>query len=80
MPDPETGWDEHWVGFDGDIPPRWMKNGFFSPTSPILQPVHGELLLTLFTRIVEAMKTNQPALQQVMAGTVCEMMGLLYSA
>jgi AraC-like DNA-binding protein len=79
-PDRKTGWDEHWVGFDGDIPRRWMKHGFFSPGNPILKPGHEELLLTLFTRIVGAIKTNQPALQQVMAGTVCEMMGLLYSA
>lgn len=79
-PDPKTGWAEHWVGFDGDIPRRWMENGFFSSKNPVLKPVHEELLLTLFTRIIEAIKTNQPAVQQVMAGTVGEIMGLLYSA
>lgn len=78
-PDRQVGWEEHWVGFSGDMARRWIKHGFFSPQSPILRPTHEDLLLTLFTRMVEAIKTNQPALQQVLAGIVTQIMGLLYS-
>jgi AraC-like ligand binding domain len=28
-PDEKTGWDEHWVGFDGDVARRWVRNNFF---------------------------------------------------
>jgi hypothetical protein len=28
-PDVKTGWDEHWVGFYGDLARRWVKNNFF---------------------------------------------------
>ena len=79
-PDPKTGWDEHWVGFDGEVARRWTRQRFFSAQNPILKPVHEDMLLTLFTRILEAIKTNQPALQQVLAGVVSDIMGLLYSA
>jgi AraC-like DNA-binding protein len=79
-PDPQSGWDEHWIGFDGDLPRRWIKNGFFSPHHPILQPGHESLLLPLFTQALEASQTNQAALQQILAGFVTQIMGLLYSA
>jgi AraC-like DNA-binding protein len=80
MPDPDTGWEEHWVGFEGDMPRRWARHHFFSPHDPIIEPTQEELVLTLFTRLIDAVKTNQPALQQVMAGIVGQLLGLLYSA
>ena len=29
-PDPETGWHEHWIGFDGEIARRWLQHRFIS--------------------------------------------------
>jgi AraC-like DNA-binding protein len=75
----ETGWHEHWVGFDGDVARRWVKHKFFSPHSPVFTPGHEEKWLTLFTELVTVIKLNQPALQQVMAGLTAQMLGLLYS-
>jgi transcriptional regulator GlxA family with amidase domain len=37
-------------------------------------------LLTSFTGLFEAIKANLPALQQIMAGTASQILGLLYSA
>jgi hypothetical protein len=34
----KTGWDEHWVGFDGDVARRWVKNKLFSPHMPVFKP------------------------------------------
>ena len=68
------------VGFDGEVARRWTRQGFFSAQNPILKLVHEDLLWTSFTRILDAIKTNQPALQQVLAGVVGEIMGLLYGA
>ncbi len=80
MPDPETGWDEHWVGVSGSIPRRWARHRFFLAREPIIKPLQEELLLTLFTRLIDSVKDNLPALQQVMAGIVSQIFGLLYSA
>ena len=78
-PDAKTGWDEHWVGFDGDVARRWVKNKFFSPRTPVFKPGQEEKWLTLFTELLAVIKLNRPALQQVMAGFTAQMLGLLYS-
>jgi len=78
-PEPETGWDEHWVGFDGEVARRWVKNQFFSSREPVFQPGQEEKWLTLFTELISVIKLNRPALQQVMAGFTAQMLGLLYS-
>jgi len=78
-PDTVTGWDEHWVGFDGDVARRWVKNKFFSPQQPVFKPGQEEKWLLLFTELIAVIKLNHPALQQVMAGFTAQMVGLLYS-
>ena len=35
-PDPETGWDENFVGFDGDYA-RHLMQSFFTPDEPVLR-------------------------------------------
>lgn len=78
-PDAETGWDEHWVGFDGDVARRWVKNKFFTSHSPIFNPGQEEKWLSLFTELVAVINLNHPALQQIMAGLTAQMVGMLYS-
>jgi AraC-like DNA-binding protein len=78
-PDAETGWDEHWVGFNGDVARRWVKTKFFTPRTPVFKPGQEEKWLTLFTELIAVIKLNRPALQQVMAGFTAQLLGLLYS-
>ena len=78
-PEVETGWDEHWVGFDGDVARRWVKNKFFTPRQPVFKPGQEEKWLALFTELITVIKLNRPALQQVMAGFTAQLLGLLYS-
>jgi AraC-like DNA-binding protein len=78
-PDAATGWNEHWVGFDGDVARRWVKHKFFSPRLPVFKPGQEEKWLGLFTELITVIKLNRPALQQVMAGFTAQMLGLLYS-
>jgi hypothetical protein len=62
-PGSETGCDEHWVGFDGDVTRRWLKRQFFSPQMPVFKPGQEEKWLTLFTELIAIIKLNRPALQ-----------------
>ena len=78
-PDVASGWNEHWLGFDGDVARGWVKQGFFLRRAPVFKPGQEEKWLTLFTELITAVKLNQPALQQVMAGFAAQMLGLLYS-
>ena len=35
MPDPDTGWNEYWIGFQGVNIDHRVETGFFSPASPL---------------------------------------------
>ena len=78
-PDRKTGWDEHWLGFEGDTVRRLMKNGFFSRRTPILRVTREDVLLGVFNDVMEAVKARPPALQQVLAGLTMRLLSLLYS-
>lgn len=74
-----TGWTEHWVGFNGEVARRLVRKGFFGPDRPVLRAGEEGQLLALYNNILEATRSNHPALQQLMAGTVVNMLALLYS-
>jgi AraC-like DNA-binding protein len=74
-----VGWNEHWVGFNGDIARRMVRKGFFTPEHPILRAGEEARLLDLFNDVLEATRGNHPALQQLLAGVVVRMLALLYS-
>jgi AraC-like DNA-binding protein len=79
-PDPQIGWSDYWIGFDGSIARNWVRSGFFSPRNPLIHPVPGASLLNQFSIVMETIRINQPALQQVLAGLISAVSGLLYSA
>lgn len=78
-PEPETGWDEHWVGLNGDLVRQLVRRGFFTPENPVLRAGEENRLLTLFREVMEATHGNHPALQQIVATTTLRMLALLYS-
>ena len=79
-PDPETGWNEHWVGCDGPVIRGLFRNGFFSPRRPLLRVRDEDLLLGAFSSVIDAIHAGRPALQQVTAGATLYILSLLYSA
>jgi AraC-like DNA-binding protein len=78
-PDEQTGWAEHWLGFDGDVIRRWAKGAFFSPASPIFKTKNEDRWFALFSELTTFIKLDVPALQQIMAGFTAQIMGLLYA-
>lgn len=78
-PDENTGWEEHWLGFDGDVVRRWVKHGFFSRDASIFKTSHEDRWLALFSELVALIKLDPAVLQQVMAGIAAQMLGLLYA-
>ena len=79
-PNPETGWHEHWIGFDGEIARRWLKHKFISPKNPVVKINAEDTVLATFSRIMQSIRANRPALQQILAGATDNLMGLFYSA
>jgi AraC-like DNA-binding protein len=79
-PAPDSGWHEHWIGFDGEIARRWRQYKFISPQNPIFRINAEDTVLATFSRVMEAIRVNRPALQQILAGATANLLGLFYSA
>ena len=79
-PDPETGWCEHWIGFDGETAHRWHRHRFISATKPVLKINAEDTVLATFSRVMQSIRANRPALQQILAGATANLVGLSYSA
>lgn len=79
-PAPETGWHEHWIGFDGEIARRWLRHKLFSAKNPVVKISAEDTVLATFSRIMQSIRGNRPALQQILAGATDNLMGLVYSA
>lgn len=80
MPDAETGWHEHWVGFDGAMPRQWAKCGFIQPQKPILTPNSERTMRETFGSLLDTARQQEPASQQLMAGLTAYLLAQIYSA
>ncbi len=78
-PFPDTGWNEHWVGFDGDFTRKLMHHNFFKRRQPLLDAGNEEKLLALFNEIIEITHNNSPASQQILSAVTINILALLYS-
>ena len=79
-PNSETGWREHWIGFNGELATRWRQCRFISPKNPVLKISAEDTVLAAFSRVMLSIRMNRPALQQIMAGATTYLLGLFYSA
>lgn len=78
-PDPETGWDEYWIGFDGDVPRRLVRQNILSPRSPVFSPGLGRSWHELFTRAIGALELESVGYHQILAGLTFEMLTRLHA-
>jgi AraC-like DNA-binding protein len=79
-PDRETGWHEHWVGCDGPVVRDLASAGFFSPRKPVVRIRDEDLLLGAYTSLLNVVRADPPAFQQVAAGLALYILALVYSA
>lgn len=78
-PHKDTGWDEFWIGFNGDIVSNIVRNKFISPNHCVLTIGIHEHIISLFTEIVEKTRTEQPGYQALVAGMVLHLLGEIYT-
>ncbi|HTV39734.1 MAG TPA: AraC family transcriptional regulator [Candidatus Sulfotelmatobacter sp.] len=78
-PSTSTGWNEHWVGFEGNFIRGLMRHDFFDPRQPILKVGNEEKLLALFNEMIEITHNNSPASQQILSAMTINILALLYS-
>lgn len=71
-PDPETGWDEHWVEIDGEFARRVMTNRRVTPRTPVVSAGFDEALQGLYRDIGEAIVGQLPGYEAIIAAQAME--------
>jgi len=79
-PEEQTGWQEHWVGFNGALAHQLVKQRFFPAGSPRFRVRDERQLAAAFHGLQQIGRTGQPALQQILAGYTFTLLGLLVSS
>ena len=79
-PDPETGWEESWIGFNGPFADNLLREGFVSPEKPLLQVGISDLVWSLFHRACEVARREEIAFQQELSGIALQLIGSIYAA
>jgi AraC-like DNA-binding protein len=78
-PNPASGWEEYWVGFNGEYPDMLIRKGIFKPEDPFINVGLNEDLLLLFHTLIKVTKAAEIGHRQVATGITLQMLGLLNS-
>ena len=76
--DPETGWDEYWVGFDGENVRMMMASGFFRADESVFKIGVDDEFVSFYRSIIQYAEQEALGYQQVASSIVRHMLGLLY--
>jgi len=78
-PNRETGWNEFWVGFKGDIIENLARQQFLSKENAVLDIGLHETVIRLFTDIIEKTKEERTGYQPLVSGIVMHLLGEIHS-
>jgi len=79
-PNPKTGWDECWIGFDGTIPRQLFDKKTFRPGAPVFKPEdNGNALQELYQRAIETLEHEPAGYPQMLAGFAYQMLAILHA-
>lgn len=78
-PDPKVGWKSYWIGFRGKNMDDRVRAGFLTPTKPIYHVGYSFTIEGLYKRAYEAAVEEAAFSQQLMAGIVNHLIGMMYS-
>lgn len=78
-PNPRTGWKSHWIGFRGKNMDDRVTAGFLTPEKPIYHVGYSFVLESLYQRALDEATKENAYSQQLMAGIVNHLIGMMYS-
>ena len=75
----EKGWKSFWIGFKGQNMDSRVRAGFLSTTKPIYHVGFSEQIVTLYRMAYDTAMKEDAYAQQMLAGIVNMLVGLMYS-
>lgn len=79
-PDPATGWDEHWVEFDGDCARRFLAQKDLQPAEPVLDVGLDDRLVELFRSMADCAVEEAYGFEYQLAGLALQVVALAIAA
>lgn len=77
-PDPDTGWDEYWVGFRGVHIDRRVDKRFFCPEEPLHEIGLSATIVGLYEDILKFASQEKSGYQQMISSIVLHILGTVY--
>lgn len=77
-PDPQTGWEEFWVGFTGENMDKLIQSEYFTKEIAVYNIGINTKLLNCFEEINRIATSEQSGYQQYLSGIIQHMIGLIY--
>lgn len=78
QPDPDTGWEEYWIGFKGPNIDHRVEAGFLSPKHPLYRVGHLNTAIGLYRDAIHAATRQEAFFQQLLCGIVNHLLGLMF--
>ncbi|MBR2103230.1 MAG: AraC family transcriptional regulator [Prevotella sp.] len=78
-PLPQKGWKSYWIGFRGRNMDERVRHRFLTPDKPIYHVGFSAEIVRLYNNALKTAMKEAAYAQQVMAGIVNHMIGLMYS-
>jgi len=78
-PDPSTGWDEYWIGFQGDNIETLVQNGFFSEQKKVFNVGPSLEMVQLFRMAISSATEQKAGFQQILGGISNLLLGMTHS-
>lgn len=77
-PDPVTGWDDHWVGFNGSFMDEKIASGFFTFKNCVFKVGIDEHIIDTYHEILDIICDERKGCQQIAASLALSLIGRVY--
>jgi AraC-like DNA-binding protein len=79
-PDNDSGWDEYWVEFNGDLIEHYRTKEFLNPENPVITTgITGEIAGN-YLKVIELIKEEKPGFQYIASGILMQILGQLFAS
>lgn len=78
-PNKNTGWTEHYIGFQGEFTKTLFRNELFDVKNPVIKIGFQESLIKEFQEVIQLVKDEKPGFQQECSGKLIFLLGRIVS-
>lgn len=77
-PDPDTGWDDHWIGFNGTFMDDKIRSGFFTFRNCVFRVGVDERITDIYHEILDIVSDGRKGFQQAAASLAISLIGRIH--